>query len=84
MRALILGMMEAGLGDNDVLVTHTGCQFPCNQAPVVSVQPDDVWYGDVDPDTARAIVARAPRGRDARREPPPPPLNRPLVEQGRA
>lgn len=56
MRALILGMMEAGLGDNDVLVTHTGCQFPCNQAPVVSVQPDDVWYGDVDPDTAHAIV----------------------------
>lgn len=56
MRALILGMMEAGLGDNDVLVTHTGCQFPCNQAPVVSVQPDDVWYGDVDPATASAIV----------------------------
>lgn len=56
MRALILGLMEAGLGDNDVLVTHTGCQFPCNQAPVVSVQPDDVWYGDVDPDAARAIV----------------------------
>lgn len=56
MRALVLGMMEAGLGDNDVLVTHTGCQFPCNQAPVVSVQPDDVWYGDVDPAAARAIV----------------------------
>ena len=37
-------------------VTHTGCQFPCNQAPVVSVQPDDVWYGGVDPDAARRIV----------------------------
>lgn len=58
MRALILGMMEAEVGDNEVLVTHTGCQFPCNQAPVVSVQPDDVWYGDVDPDTARAIVSQ--------------------------
>ena len=56
MRALILGLMEAGLGDHDVLVTHTGCQFPCNQAPVVSVQPDDVWYGDVDPAAATAIV----------------------------
>jgi len=56
MRALILGLMEAGLGDHDVLVTHTGCQFPCNQAPVVSVQPDDVWYGDVDPAAAGAIV----------------------------
>lgn len=56
-RALILGLMEAGLGDHDVLVTHTGCQFPCNQAPVVSVQPDDVWYGGVDPDSARRIVS---------------------------
>jgi (2Fe-2S) ferredoxin len=56
MRALILGLMEAGLGDHDVLVTHTGCQFPCNQAPVVSVQPDDVWYGSVDPAAAGAIV----------------------------
>lgn len=34
-----------GLGDDDVLVTQTGCLFPCNHAPVVSVQPDDVWYG---------------------------------------
>lgn len=56
MRALVLGLMQAGLGDDDVLVTHTGCQFPCNQAPVVSVQPDDVWYGGVDPEAARAIV----------------------------
>jgi (2Fe-2S) ferredoxin len=56
MRALVLGMMEAGLGDSDVLVTHTGCQFPCNQGPVVSIQPDDVWYGDVHPVAARAIV----------------------------
>ncbi len=55
-RALILGLTEAGLGDHDVLVTHTGCQLPCNQAPVVSVQPDDVWYGGVDPDAARQIV----------------------------
>lgn len=55
-RALIVGLMAAGLGDQDVLVTHTGCQFPCNQAPVVSVQPDDVWYGGVDQEAARRIV----------------------------
>ncbi|WP_221176500.1 (2Fe-2S) ferredoxin domain-containing protein [Nocardioides marmorisolisilvae] len=54
--ALVLALMRAGLGDDDVLVTHTGCQFPCNQAPVVSVQPDDVWYGGVDPATAERIV----------------------------
>lgn len=56
--ALVLALMAHELGDDDVLVTHTGCQLPCNQAPVVSVQPDDVWYGHVDPDAAREIVAR--------------------------
>ena len=48
--------MRQGQGDDDVLITHTGCQFPCNQAPVVSVQPDDVWYSHVDPDVARRIA----------------------------
>ncbi|GAA4373006.1 (2Fe-2S) ferredoxin domain-containing protein [Nocardioides caricicola] len=57
LRALVLALMEHGLGDDDVLVVHTACQFPCNQAPVVSVQPDDVWYGGVDPDSAAEIVA---------------------------
>jgi (2Fe-2S) ferredoxin len=57
LRAIILAMVEHELGDDDVLLVHTGCQFPCNQAPVLSVQPDDVWYGPVDPETARAIVA---------------------------
>lgn len=56
-RALVLGTVQAGLGDDDVLLTHTGCQFPCNQAPVVSVQPDDVWYGRVDAAAAGRIVA---------------------------
>ncbi|MGH3351688.1 MAG: (2Fe-2S) ferredoxin domain-containing protein [Nocardioides sp.] len=55
-KAVILEAMEAGLGDDDLLITHTGCQFPCNQAPVLSVQPDDVWYGAVDAAAARAIV----------------------------
>jgi len=54
--AMILALMRAGLGDDDVLLTHTGCQFPCNQAPVVSVQPDDVWYARVDGPTAERIV----------------------------
>ncbi len=54
--ALILALMRHGQSDDDVLVTHTGCQFPCNQAPVLSVQPDDVWYGGVDPDAASVIV----------------------------
>ncbi len=56
LRAMVLAMVEHQLGDDDVLLVHTGCQFPCNQAPVISVQPDDVWYGHVDPEAATAIV----------------------------
>jgi (2Fe-2S) ferredoxin len=55
--ALVLALMRHGLEDDDVLLTHTACQFPCNQAPVVSVQPDDVWYGGVHPGEADRIVA---------------------------
>lgn len=56
LRGMILAMMEHNLGDDDVLVVQTSCQFPCNQAPVISVQPDDVWYGGVDAEAAAAIV----------------------------
>jgi (2Fe-2S) ferredoxin len=55
-RTLVGQLAEHGLGDDDVLVTQTGCQFPCNHAPVVTVQPDDVWYGEVDAAAAEAIV----------------------------
>ncbi|WP_121251738.1 (2Fe-2S) ferredoxin domain-containing protein [Nocardioides ferulae] len=56
-RALVLALMAAGLGDDDVLVTQTGCLFPCNRAPVVSVQPDDVWYSRVDEAATAEVVA---------------------------
>lgn len=55
--ALVLALMRHRLGDDDALLTHTACQFPCNHAPVVSVQPDDVWYGGVSPAGADRIVA---------------------------
>lgn len=49
-------LRQAGLGDDDVLVTQTGCLFPCNQAPVVVLHPDDAWFGGVDAAAARRIV----------------------------
>lgn len=55
-RALNAALGEAGLGDDDVLLTITGCQFPCNNSPVVSVQPDDVWYGHMTPEAAGDLV----------------------------
>lgn len=53
---LVQQLRRRGLGDDDVLVTPTGCQFPCNHAPVVSVQPDDVWCGRVGPDAVERLV----------------------------
>ena len=60
--AIAGALSAAGLDDDDVLVTQTGCQFPCNQAPVVSVQPDDVWYGGVGPEEAADLVAQHLQG----------------------
>jgi len=54
--ALALALSEEGLGDDDVLLTQTGCLFPCNHAPVVAVQPDDTWYGRLTPDAARRLA----------------------------
>ncbi|MDN5743521.1 MAG: (2Fe-2S) ferredoxin domain-containing protein [Nocardioidaceae bacterium] len=54
--AIAAELERCGLGDEDVLLTQTGCQFPCNHAPVVVVQPDDVWYGGIGPGQAEAIV----------------------------
>lgn len=54
--ALTRALVEQGLGDDDVLVTQTGCLFPCNHAPVVAVQPDDVWYAGVDEALAARLV----------------------------
>ena len=58
-------LRRAGLGDDDALVTVTGCQFPCNHAPVVTVQPDDAWYGRVSvadvPDLVDAHLIRDDR-----------------------
>ncbi|GAB2664536.1 (2Fe-2S) ferredoxin domain-containing protein [Prescottella soli] len=45
-----------GLGDDDVLVTQTGCMFPCSQAPVVAVYPDNTWYGEMCADRVERFV----------------------------
>lgn len=55
-RALSEQITQAGLDDDDVLVTQTGCLFPCNHAPVVAVYPDDHWWGPVRADDAEQLV----------------------------
>lgn len=48
-------LRQRGL-DDDVLLIQTGCLFPCNHAPLVMVQPHDVWWGPVTADDAPAVV----------------------------
>ena len=55
--ALGRALAEAGALDETVLLTATGCCYPCNRAPVVVVQPDMEWLGPVTPDDVPALVA---------------------------
>lgn len=54
--ALDTELEARGLGDDDVLVTQTGCMFPCSQAPVVAVYPDDTWYAGLTADRVERFV----------------------------
>lgn len=57
-------LQHRGLADADVLLTQTGCLYPCHRAPVVAIQPEMRWAGPVTPEPARALVdavASAPR-----------------------
>jgi copper(I)-binding protein/(2Fe-2S) ferredoxin len=44
------------LGVGETVVVRTACQGPCNHAPLVNVQPDDVWYGQLDRNAVDAVV----------------------------
>lgn len=39
-----------------VMVSTIECLDQCSHAPVMCVYPDGVWYKEVDPATARAVV----------------------------
>ncbi|WP_430330956.1 (2Fe-2S) ferredoxin domain-containing protein [Rhodococcus sp. ACT016] len=54
--ALDAALEARGLGDDDVLVTQTGCMFPCSQAPVVAVYPDNTWYAELRADRVGRFV----------------------------
>ncbi|STD15724.1 2FeCpFd [Dermatophilus congolensis] len=44
------------LHDNGVLLTQTGCLYPCNRAPVIVTHPDGTWHGPVDEDDIPVLV----------------------------
>lgn len=43
-------------GRKRVISIRTACLQPCNFAPVVSVQPDNIWYGDITKERVQQIV----------------------------
>lgn len=47
---------EAGLAGR-VRINKSGCLDQCEHGPTVVVYPDAVWYGNVHPEDAEAIVA---------------------------
>lgn len=55
-QALDAALAERGLGDDDVLVSQTGCLYPCAQAPVAVVYPDNAWYSGARADRMDRIV----------------------------
>ncbi|AKE41114.1 ferredoxin [Corynebacterium kutscheri] len=47
-----------GLSDDEVLITQTGCLFPCSLGPVMAVYPEGIWYEYVDEKLVRRIVTQ--------------------------
>ncbi len=56
--ALSEHLARRGAEDTEVLLSQAGCVFPCNQAPVVVVQPDMAWVGPVTSDDVPELVTR--------------------------
>lgn len=46
-------LYQRGMLEHDILVTQTGCLYPCNRAPVVAVQPDMTWFGPLTPEAIK-------------------------------
>ena len=57
----------------DALVTPCGCLGPCFDGPNAIVYPDGIWYGDLKPEVAPALVDHLMTGAilDAKRRDPP-------------
>lgn len=56
MRALMKNIRPLNSGPQRTMCVRTGCLYPCNQGPLLIVQPDGVWYGDLDETVLARIV----------------------------
>ena len=40
----------------EIMVSNTGCMGLCEQGPIVVIYPDNVWYGNIQPDHVTTIM----------------------------
>jgi len=57
LRAAMKGHRALNAGPRRVMRARTSCLHPCNRGPLLVVQPDAVWYGDLTPERIDRIVA---------------------------
>ncbi len=54
----LLQQLEEGAADRglDVQISSTGCLKMCERGPVLAVQPNNAWYGQVDGEAIERIL----------------------------
>ena len=77
LRAVMKGHRALNGGPRRVMCARTSCLYPCNRGPLLVVQPDGVWYGDLTPQRIDRIVlghllAGRPSMEDVLHRNPPP------------
>ncbi|GHE51968.1 hypothetical protein GCM10019059_09120 [Camelimonas fluminis] len=48
MRTIMKSIRSLNSGPQRAMCVRAGCLYPCNQGPLLVVQPDGVWYGNLD------------------------------------
>ncbi|NUB17499.1 (2Fe-2S) ferredoxin domain-containing protein, partial [Azospirillum brasilense] len=56
LRETMKGHRALNAGPHRVMCARTSCLYPCNRGPLLVVQPDAVWYGDLTPERIDRIV----------------------------
>ncbi|CAO3358844.1 NAD(P)H-dependent oxidoreductase subunit E [Azospirillum melinis] len=56
LRAAMKGHRALNAGPRRAMCARTSCLYPCNRGPLLVVQPDAVWYGDLTPAKIDRIV----------------------------
>lgn len=55
-QALTAELADRNMLDDQVLVTLTGCLFPCTAGPVIACYPHGLWFGPVQPADAPVVA----------------------------